>query len=361
MAKLRLGVVGCGDVASRHYLPALASVAGRIELCGVSDPRREAAERLAGAVAAWAPNVRPFERPTELLEAARPDAVVNLTPATRHGVVTAECLRAGAHVFSEKPLASSLTDADRLIEEAQRRGLTLLCAPASALTRRVRWLADLVASGELGRPTLASAQAASLGPAGWAEYTGDPTAFYGPGVGPVLDIGVYRLHELTAILGPVRTVQATGTIAMPRRTVVAGPLAGREIEVTAPDHVLIDMEFASGALGRLLASYATPASLAPWLEIELTDGAISLSGDPFASDGPASIFRSGEWRHGVAAPGPADPLYVVGLGIPHFLDCLEGRASPVLTAGHARHVLEIVLAAYESIADGATHRLATAF
>jgi len=271
--------------------------------------------------------------------------------------VTGACLRAGAHVFSEKPLAASVAGADGLIDVARERGLTLLCAPASAVTRRVRWLAQLVASGELGRPTLASAQVANMGPAGWAEYTGDPTVFYGPGVGPVMDIGIYRLHELTAILGPVRSVAATGSIAIPRRKVVAGPLKGREIDVTAPDHVLIDMEFASGAIGRLLASFATPASLAPWLEIQLTEGAISLSGDAFASDGPASVFHSGEWRHGVLAPGPEDPLYVVGMGIPHFLDCIEGRAKPVLTAEHARHVLELVLAAYESIADGRRHPL----
>jgi predicted dehydrogenase len=200
-----------------------------------------------------------------------------------------------------------------------------------------------------------------MGPAGWAEYTGDPTVFYGPGVGPVMDIGIYRLHELTAILGPVRTVQAAGSIAIPRRKVAAGPLAGSEIEVTAPDHVLIDMEFAGGALGRLLASFATPASLAPWLEIQLTEGAISLSGDAFGSDGPASVFRAGEWRHGVMAPGPADPLYVVGMGIPHLLDCLEGRAAPILTAEHARHVLELVRAAEQSISDGRRQTLTTSF
>jgi predicted dehydrogenase len=176
-----------------------------------------------------------------------------------------------------------------------------------------------------------------------------------------MDIGIYRLHELTTILGPVRSVQAAGSIAIPRRTVVAGPLLGREIEVTAPDQVLIDMEFASGALGRLLASFATPASLAPWLEIQLTEGAISLAGDAFASDGPASVFRAGEWRHGVTAAGPEDPLYVVGMGIPHFLDCIAGKAAPVLTPEHARHVLELVLAAYESIADGRRHELITSF
>ena len=361
MVRLRLGVIGCGDVAFRHYLPALASQSDRIELVGVSDPRAEAAERLANAVRAWSTEVRTFDSPAKLLEATQPAAIVNLTPAPLHAEVSGACLRAGAHVFSEKPLASSVAEADGLIEEARLGGLTLLCAPASAVTRRVRWLAGLVASGELGRPTLASAQVANMGPAGWAEYTGDPTVFYGPGVGPVMDIGVYRLHELTTILGPARSVQAAGSIAIPRRKIAAGPLAGREIEVTAPDHVLLDIEFASGALGRLLASFATPASLAPWLEIQLTEGAISLSGDPFGSDGPASVFRAGEWRHGVTATEPADPLYVVGMGIPHFLDCIEGRVPPVLTAEHARHVLELVRSAERSIADGRRQALTTSF
>jgi len=361
MARLRLGVIGSGDVVFRFYLPALAGQSARVELVGVSDGRLEAAERAASEVRSWSPDVRAFDSTEGLLSAARPQAVVNLTPAPAHAPVTSECLRAGAHVFSEKPLAGSMAEADALIEEARRNRLTLLCAPASALTRQVRWLAELVASGELGRPTLASAQVASMGPAAWAEYTGDPTVHYSRDVGPVADLGIYRLHELTAILGPARSVQAAGSIAIPRRTIVAGPRAGGEVEVTAPDHVLIDMEFAGGALGRLMASFATPASLAPWLEIQLTEGAISLSRGEHSNDGPVSVFRDGEWRHGLTIPGPPDPLPVVGLGIPHFVDCIEGQAAPVLTAEHGRHVLELILAAEQSIADGRRHALSTSF
>ena len=361
MGKLRIGIVGCGDVAHRHYLPALAALADEIEVVGCSAARPAAAERLAAATRGWSPRIRAFGRLTELIEATHPEAIFNLTPAPLHAAVSAECLLSGAHVYSEKPIASSVAEADRLIEMASSRGLTLLCAPASAVTRRVRWLADVVASGRLGRPTLAVAQVANMGPAAWAEYTGDPTVFYGPGVGPVFDVGIYRLHELTTILGPVRRVQATGTIAIPRRTVVAGPLAGRTIEVTAPDDVLMNLEFAGGALGQLLSSFATPATLAPWLEVQLTDGSISLAGDPFGSDGPASLFGPGGWEHGVFAPPPEDPLPVIGMGARHFVNCVMGREKPVLTAEHARHVLEIVLAAYESIADGRSHELETRF
>jgi predicted dehydrogenase len=361
MAKLRIGIVGCGDVAHRHYLPALAVLADEIELVGCSAARPETAERLAAATRGWSPRVKPFGRLADLLEETHPEAIFNLTPAPLHAAVSAECLQSGAHVYSEKPIAPSVAEADRLIEMASSRGLTLLCAPASAVTRRIRWLADVVASGRLGRPTLAVAQCANMGPAAWAEYTGDPTVFYGPGVGPVFDVGIYRLHELTTILGPVRRVQAMGTIAIPRRTVAAGPLAGRTIEVTTPDHALMNLEFAGGALGQLLSSFATPATLAPWLEVQLSEGSISLTGDPFGSDGPASFFGPGGWEHGVIGPPPEDPLPVIGMGARHFVNCVMGREKPVLTAEHARHVLEIVLAAYESIADGRSHELQTKF
>lgn len=45
----------------------------------------------------------------------------------------------------------------------------------------------------------------------------------------------------------------------------------------------------------------------------------------------------------------------------HFVGCLRGEECPVLTAEHARHVLEVILGAYASVADGRAHDLATTF
>src|SRR5262249_52360769 len=160
-------------------------------------------------------------------------------------------------------IASSVDEADALIAIARERNLLLLGAPGSAVTRRIHWLRGLAWNGSLGRPTLAVAHHADPGPADWTEYTGDPTPVYREGVGPAFDHGVYRLHEMTAVLGPVRRVQAMGSIALPRRRIRGGPLTGGTIEVTTPDHVLIQMEFVHGALGQLLASFATADSLAP--------------------------------------------------------------------------------------------------
>jgi len=366
--RLRIGVIGCGDVAYRRYLPALVSLADRVELIACCDADGDKAISAADAVRGTWPDVRAFNGLAELLRDRRLDAAFNITPAPTHAAISAACLEAGVHVYSEKPLAGSLADADRLIAIARERHLLLLCAPAVAATRQTRWLADIVASGRLGRLSLAVAHHADTGPATWREYTGDPTVFYGSGVGPVFDHGVYRLHAMTTLMGPVRRVQAMGAIGNDSRIVRAGPLAGQTIAVTSPDHVLINMEFASGALGQLLASFGAAATQAPWLELHFRHGTVSFAGESSDRDAAASIYFDDDsplglegWVHGLRPPPPSDELGVVETGVAHFVACLRGQETPILTAEHARHVLDIILKAYESIRDGQSHETETAF
>ena len=184
---LRIGIVGTGDVAHRHYLPAFESLADVMQITAVADPREGAGERFAGAVEAWSPGTRVHRSLEAMLAAGGLDGVFDLTPAPLHGESNRAILEAGVACYSEKPLASTVADADDLIQLAAECGVLLLCAPGSAVTNRVRWLRDLVESGRLGRPTLAVAHHADPGPAAWAEYTGDPAPFYREGVGPVFD------------------------------------------------------------------------------------------------------------------------------------------------------------------------------
>ncbi|HEY7131429.1 MAG TPA: Gfo/Idh/MocA family oxidoreductase [Candidatus Limnocylindrales bacterium] len=364
--RLRIGIVGAGDVAHRHYLPGLRSRADRVRLAAVADPRDGAGEGVAAAAADWSPGARVFATVEDMLVAGGLDGVVNLTPATRHGAVNRLVLEAGTACYSEKPIASTVAEADELIDLAAAKGVLLLCAPGSAVTQRIRWLRELASSGRLGSPTLAVAHHADPGPADWAEYTGDPTPFYREGVGPVFDHGVYRLHEMTTVMGPVRRVQAMGSIALPVREIRGGPKTGGRIEVTTQDHVLVHLEFASGALGQLLASFATADTLQPWLELHLERGVVSFAGKSWDLAVPVSILdisseatREAGWR--AATEAPVDDVGAVEAGIRHFAACLAGEETPVLTAEHARHVLEIILAAYASMADGRTHDLGTTF
>jgi predicted dehydrogenase len=364
--KLRLAIVGCGDVLFRHYLPALEALADRVAIGALVDPRPGAADAAAQAVAPWSPDAAAYTDLDEMLRRGGVDAAIDLTPAPRHGPVNQAILDAGVHLYSEKPLAGTVADADRLIATAAERGVVFICAPGSAATKRFRWLAEVIHSGRYGSPTLAVAHHADPGPAAWREYTGNPTPFYREGVGPVFDHGVYRLHEMTTLLGPVTRVQAMGAIGSPARVVRGGPLTGQTIDVTTPDHVLIHLEFATGALGQLLASFGTPATKAPWLELHFPMTTISFGGQSWEQDAPISIYLDDDgpdaregWIDDLDAP--VDEIGVVETGVTHFVACLRGEAEPVLTAEHARHVLDITLKAYASIEDGQSHRTETTF
>lgn len=363
-----MAIVGCGDVAFRRYLPTLAELSDRVEVRACVDGRAEAAAAAAAYVRPWSPAVRSVRDLDAALAAGDLDGAIDLTPAPAHAAVNEAILGAGLHLYSEKPIAGTVADATRAIETARAAGLVFLVAPGIAASRRYTWLAEIVSSGRLGPLTLAVAHHADSGPATWREYTGDPTVFYGPGVGPVFDHGIYRLHAMTFLMGPVSRVQAMGSVSRATRVVRAGPLVGREIPISAPDHVLINLEFASGALGQLLASFGTANTQAPWLELHFRDGTISMTGASHEKDAPTSMFLDDDsqlglegWIHDLQPPPTGEPWPVVETGIRHFVSCLLDGERPILTAEHARHVLDVILKAYDSIADGRSHETETTF
>ena len=105
-----------------------------MEIVACCDAHPERAERAAAAIAGWSPGATPYTDLDSMLAAEQIDAVVNLTPAPAHGPVTRAALHAGLHVYSEKPVASTMAEADALIELARERGPSALAesAPASA-------------------------------------------------------------------------------------------------------------------------------------------------------------------------------------------------------------------------------------
>jgi predicted dehydrogenase len=297
------------------------------------------------------------------------DGVFNLTPAPFHRETSGQALDAGHHVFTEKPIAATVEDALALIGHAESSGRLLMSAPAVMATLRFRWLKQIIASGRIGRLTLATAQMANMGPAGWRQYTGDPAVFYTVGVGPLLDIGVYSLHAITGLFGPATRVQAMGGIAIPERTVTIPRIAGQKIAVTAPDVMSVQLDFSGRAWAQILASFAVPRSHVPALEIHGTKGTISVSADAwYHADGPVDLFVRDEtplgaegWMKSVASPEAGGGGHLIGSGPEHFIAVLSGTEEPILSAAHACHVLEIMLSAERSRAEGRAIELETSF
>ncbi|BAM04531.1 Gfo/Idh/MocA family protein [Phycisphaera mikurensis] len=116
---IRAGVVGAGVFGS-HHARTLA-LAGGVALAGLNDEDRGRAEALAASGAAGSPRV--FTRLEDLLDAV--DAVVVATPAPTHAAIAAAALRRGVHTLVEKPLATTLPEADLLIGLAEENDRVL--------------------------------------------------------------------------------------------------------------------------------------------------------------------------------------------------------------------------------------------
>ena len=86
----------------------------------------------------------------EVLADDEVDAVAIATPAATHRDLALAALRAGKHVLVEKPLAATYADGQLLVEEADRRGLTLMCDHTYCYTPAVTKLRELIRDGVLG-------------------------------------------------------------------------------------------------------------------------------------------------------------------------------------------------------------------
>jgi myo-inositol 2-dehydrogenase/D-chiro-inositol 1-dehydrogenase len=113
MAKLRIGIMGAGFIARVHA--GVLACDERVHLTAIYDVVPAAAEALAGSH-----NCTAVATPLELLE--RSDAVYITTPNTQHVSLACAAIETGKHVFCEKPLATNVADAERVMEESTQSG-----------------------------------------------------------------------------------------------------------------------------------------------------------------------------------------------------------------------------------------------
>ena len=192
MDTLNVGVVGCG-VISGIYFQNVRGYRG-LTLKACADVRPEAAQAQASRHGIEARSV------DELLASKDIDLIVNLTVPGAHFGVSLAALRAGKHVFSEKPLAVDFEQGRTLVAEAEARGVLLGCAPDTFLGAGGRLARKLVDEGAVGRILSGTAFLMSHGMEHWHP---DPEFFFKPGGGPILDMAPYYLSALINLVGPV--------------------------------------------------------------------------------------------------------------------------------------------------------------
>lgn len=339
---LRLGVIGCGNVLEAYRLALddleLRGWAMVQAVCG-RETQRSRAESLF-------PGTAFLTNADDIISSPEIDGIVILTSMAEHARLAMAALGSGKHVLVEKPMATTLDDAQELLDCARRSRGLLMCAPFTVLSPTFRIIGHRVSRGEIGKICSARARYGWAGP-WWSEW------FYRQEGGCLFDLGVYCLTSLTGLLGPVRRVSAMCNVAIPERVV-----NGRPVQVTVEDNAQVLLEFESDALGVVTTGFTMQQYRSPALELYGATGTLQMLGDDWDPDGYEL------WQNAVGGWllfKETHPNWSWTDGLRHLVECVRTGTRPIVTPEQAFHVLEIMVKARESSRTGAAVKVSSRF
>ena len=217
--KVKVGVVGCGVVATAYYLPALMKneAVEITAVCDLYETRTRACMRLFGAREQYLDYY-------EMIDQADIDAVFILTAPGTHVPFTLKAVEAGKHILLQKPLATDMEDARRIAAAVRKAGVKALIEPSSGtpLDADIALLRQLVRKGVLGDILWFSL--AWTGPTSYHPSLGSNP--YGQDAFSTRDSGgflfdlPYAPTEIVGVLGPCKSVTAHTRLMVSDHTIV---------------------------------------------------------------------------------------------------------------------------------------------
>jgi len=251
--KLRVGIIGVGGIAQAH-MQSYAKLKDKVELVAFCDTILERAEK--GAKQYGARNAKVFTDYREMLEMKELDAVDICTPNKFHAPIAIDALKAGKHVYCEKPMALNTEEAEAMVRTAKETGLKLSVGYPSRFSDDAQFLKSLIVSGELGEIYYAEAAAIRRrGVPTWGVFLSKELQ----GGGPLIDIGTHIVDLTLWLMGdysmPVAVLGAAYQKLAPLGGYnIWGPWDPKKFEVEDSAFGLVKLE--SGATLMVKASWA---------------------------------------------------------------------------------------------------------
>ena len=185
--KVRIGIIGCGGIATGKHLPALKSVpeAELVAFCDIIEERALNARSRFGT-----PDCAVYTDYKELLKDESIEVVHVLTPNRMHSTITVDALHAGKHVMCEKPMAINSAEAKKMIAAAKETGKKLTIGYQNRQTPESLYMKKLAVDGVFGDIYYAKATALRrrFVPT-WGVFLNE----FEQGGGPLIDIGTHAL------------------------------------------------------------------------------------------------------------------------------------------------------------------------
>ncbi|HYY88655.1 MAG TPA: Gfo/Idh/MocA family oxidoreductase [Chloroflexota bacterium] len=333
---LRAGIVGLG-----RWAAVLADAVGRgsaLELvaCYTRDPERRAtfAQRYA---------CRAADSFADLLADPAVEGVIVTTPNDTHADLVEQAALAGKHVYTEKPIANTLSDGTRIADACRRAGVRLAVGHGARYAGPVQKIRELLTQGAVGEVSLVEANFSNdrgleLTPDRWRWFRDNS-----PG-GPLIQLAVHHLDTLQALFGLVTAVSAQVRRLYTRAEV--------------DDVAVLICGFQSGPLAYIGSSWATAGVYS--INVYGTRGAVFYTVDFThwsAADTDAHsqlLFQPRDSADRQPVPFEAVDMYRAELD--DWAAAIRADRQPTVSASEGLAALRLVWAALESSETGRTVR-----
>jgi predicted dehydrogenase len=264
------------------------------------------------------------------------DAIDICTPNALHAPIAIAAARAGKHVIVEKPMATSLAEADAMVRAAREAGITLMVAHNLRFAPIFQVIERGMRDGVVGRPFTARGMFMHAGP---DEFWGATSDWFwqedSAGGGSLLDMGIHMIDLLRWMIG--------------RPVVEVSAMTSRAVKPTfADDNAFVLMRFEGDVLASVQSSWSARPIPDRQIAIYGEKGNIMMgrsAAEPLAfhlqTDGdPATVIPD------IPASSPIGDPFV------HFVRSIQQGVEPLVTGEEGRTSLAIALAAYESARSG---------
>ncbi len=328
MGLIRVGVIGCG-VMGRHHARVYSELPG-VKLVATVDVAEKNAREAAREFGAekW------YVDYNELLARPDIDAVSIAVPDHLHREPTVAAAKAGKAVLLEKPIATTLRDADTIVNAVKKAGIIFLVGHIVRFDYNYAKAKEYMDGGLLGEPVSIWARrnnsiTSPMRLKNWLKETS-----------PLLFLGVHDIDVMRWIIG--RNVSRVYAEAESR------VLKPHRVE----DAVWSVFRFKGGTIGALENIWILPSSMPFDFKLELvgTRGSLWISQPSYSflfwgEKGPETLSYYQPVVHGRVRGYLRDEIV-------HFLNCIEGKEEPLVSAEDARAAVEVALAIHRSLKEG---------
>ncbi len=332
---LRLGLIGCGGIVQKSHLAGLLKMPDLVTISAIADPVPENRHRV-GTAAGLALEQR-YEDHRHMLARAELDAAIIATPHHLHAEHVIEAARAGLAIISEKPMATSLEEADHLLNATKKHNVpygvvhNFLYMPGTAEALR------LLRCENAGQPQ--TGRALSL--FGKPDHQTDPNAIWraskAAGGGCISDSAYHEIYLIEAMIGsPVRYVEAR--------------VQTKFFDFDVDDVAFLLFEHENRAISTVSTSWGMPSnSDSNICEVYTRTHALRIVArgrELFRLDKSNRKWQSVDLNHGLgkeALPRAGHANYFAAT-----FKALAAGNPPPITGEHARHNLSIIHAAHHA-------------